>query len=100
MSYDKILRILINTVARCVRKGRNKSSCVWSIKLRRTNVLDSQQFLQSALLPSEQLETGNKNKDVIADDGSRASTTKAIEHLTRKKKKFFTFSLKNFPSSE
>jgi hypothetical protein len=57
--------------------------------------LDSQQFLHSALLPSEQLETGNKNKDLIADDGSRASATKAIEHH-RRKKKFFTFSLKIF----
>jgi hypothetical protein len=52
------------------------------------------------LLPSEQLETGNKKKNVIADDGSRASATKAFEHHTRKKKKFFTFSLKNVSSGE
>jgi hypothetical protein len=51
-------------------------------------------------LLSEQLETGNKNKDVVADDGNTASATKAIEHHTRKKKMFFTLSLKHFSSSE
>jgi hypothetical protein len=57
-------------------------------------------ILQNALLPSEQLETGNKSKDVIVDDGNRASATKEIERNPRKKKKFFTFSLKKNSSSE
>ena len=97
-AFDKILRVVMNTVVRCVSKRSSESSCIWSIKVRRTNVLDSQQFLQSALLPSEQLETGNKNRDVIAEDWSRGSATKANEHHTRKEKKFFTFSLKIFPA--
>jgi len=84
------------TVVRCVSKGRSESSCIWSIKVRRTNVLDSQQFLQNALLPSKQLETGYKKRDVIAEDWSRASATTANEHHKRKEKKFFTFSLKLF----
>jgi hypothetical protein len=32
VSYDKILRTLINTVVRRVRKGRSKSRCIWSRK--------------------------------------------------------------------
>jgi len=67
-AFEKILRILTNTVVRCVSKGSSESSCIWSIKVRRANVLDRKQFLQCALLRSEQLETGNKNRDVIAED--------------------------------
>jgi hypothetical protein len=63
VSYEKILRTLINTVVRCVSKGSSESSRIWSVKFGKTNVLDSQQFLHSALLSSEQLETGNKDKD-------------------------------------
>jgi len=80
------------------QQGRSGSSCIWSIKVRRTNVLDSQEFLQSTLLTSEQLETGKKNRVVIAEDWIRASATKANEHHKRKEKKFFIYSLKNFPA--
>jgi hypothetical protein len=57
VSYDKTLHVLINTVVRWFKNCKSKSSYTWSIKIRWTKVLGSREFLNSVLLPSEELET-------------------------------------------
>lgn len=95
VSYEKILRTLINTVVRCVSKGSSESSRIWSVKFGKTNVLDSQQFLHSALLSSEQLETGNKDKDCrwweqsLSDESNWTSQAEEKEVLPILTQKFF-----------